>query len=204
MNNISLTLSVVQALPSLTWPAAHSQMLLETSFLSSSIKLYELFLTHIKKYLHEYINSMNYLIKASNTIYDRKQFIKNYKKYQQNRIDDTKLMREFLVLALTNSVLVNIGKPKITKLEEFTDIDKQLLENASNKLIAFKYLSTLLYYFTYQEVQYYERERAKFYIIVLLRNTLKSIGYELKPCVKSFVFSKGIQGQKQIYKILKK
>jgi len=117
-------------------------------------------------------------------------------------MDDTKLMREFLVLALVNSVLVNIGKSKITKLVDFVDIDKQLLEGPSNKIIAHRYLSILLHYFSVNETKYYYKDSSKYYIIVLIKNLLKAINHKLVSKIKNFTISKGINAKKKIYRII--
>ena len=82
-----------------------------------------------------------------------------------------------LVLELVNKILVNIGKPEITDLTDFTKVDKSLLSEQSNIDILNDMEDEIYKYFEKSKCGYYRKTNS--YLINFLRCSLKTFNYKL-------------------------
>ena len=93
-----------------------------------------------------------------------------------------------LVLQLINKILVNIQKPEITDLIQFTDIQRETLLNESNLAIIESMESELFKYFDKTKCSYYRKAETKNnHIINCLRGLCKQIDYKMNSKEKGNV-----------------
>lgn len=93
-----------------------------------------------------------------------------------------------LVMQLINKILVNIQKPEITDLVQFTNIQRESLLNESNLAIIESMESELFKYFNKAKCSYYRKAETKNnYVVNCLRGLCKQIDYKMNSIEKGHV-----------------
>ncbi len=109
-----------------------------------------------------------------------------------------------MVLKLVNSMLTNIGRPEITDLTEFKDIDRDDILCDLNKTTVLEMENELFPLFDKKKVGYY-RQNCKGFVVNCIRGLLKDIGYKLSYVhrdMTSTVNGKNYRRTHTIYSIL--
>jgi len=150
----------------------------------------------------------NNLILARNNIHNRKLFSLYYNRYKKDECVSYKNIREYmryiLVCRFVNHVLLKIGRKPVNKLTDVKNLDKKDLDKLDCSEDIDIFIPLLLEYFSMREVYFYKKNNSKNYVIILLRNLLKAIGYNFVSKPYNITVEKGLLTRGSIYRIYKK
>jgi hypothetical protein len=88
-----------------------------------------------------------------------------------------------VLVNVLNNILDNMQKSQITKLTEFNNIKKKDLICNTNKQIIEQNYAYIFKYFKKTSCQFYQRNKIKNYIITLLKEMCKDVGYIFKSSI---------------------
>ena len=149
----------------------------------------------------------NNLILARNNIHNRKLFSLYYNRYKKDECVSYKNIREYmryiLVCRFVNHVLLKIGRKPVNKLTDVKNLDKKDLDKLDCSEDIDIFIPLLSEYFTTHEIKYYEKNRAKCYLLVLLKSLLKNEHYKLKIKNRTKKLSEGAYAFVRYYDIEK-
>jgi len=92
--------------------------------------------------------------------------------------------KNIIVLDVLNSILQNVNKNKINSLEEFKDIKRSdIVKDINKNMIETKY-DYIFTEFKKVSCQYYQKHKIKDYILTLIKEMCRDIGYVLKSHYK--------------------
>ena len=116
--------------------------------------------------------------------------IKKHKKKEKTEKCDINNPKYIVLLDFLNQILVNIGKQKIKKLEDFRDIDREDIIIDANKILLDGDMGKILFeHFDKGACGWYRRKLTETYILSFLRYSCKMIGYSFEYYQKDVVTS---------------
>lgn len=155
---------------------------------------------NIFKYIQRFIIKMNNdiphqnkvnLIKAFLDKEENKHYVNNiFKKYinitspvkKENQPTKKKCnntdTKYIIILKLINTILTNIGKPNINKLEDFKMVDREDIIKEANERSLTAMEDEIYKHFDKAECGWYRRKMTKAYILTFLRYACDKIGYK--------------------------
>lgn len=82
-----------------------------------------------------------------------------------------------IVLKFLNKILINIGKPEISQLEQFVGIDREDIIKDENKAIVKEMEEEFFGPFDKKTTRFYKRNLVQNYILTLMRKIIDDVGY---------------------------
>ena len=151
----------------------------------------------IKTLSEEELDLINKTLK---TIEKKKKLKSEIAKKDRSNVDKTSAKYQ-LVLKFVNTILTNMGKPNITDLTQFKDIDRDDILNEKNKEYYEEHEKEYLDNFGKEATGYYRRKTTKNYILTFFRGIVDDVGLELIVSHKNIIVKTKIRTH-MIYSII--
>lgn len=149
--------------------------------LELNIKLPDIHIEKLYDFFNDLLSNVNINyepnILGENNNNQVNELIKNDDNNKKNKVDESD-PKYVVLLKFINRILANIGKPTITKLTEFINIDREDIIKKENFDIFDKMDYKIFKYFNKSKSGWYRRKHVKNYILTFIRYACNEIGYD--------------------------